>query len=61
MAKNSFLIENGRIGSALAETMISGNLAEMLRRVRAISKETVAEGMTVLPYLAFDGITVSGK
>ncbi len=33
----------------------------MLRRVRAISKETVAEGMTVLPYLAFDGITVSGK
>ena len=61
VAKNSFLIENGRIGSALAETMISGNLAEMLRRVRAISKETVAEGMTVLPYLAFDGITVSGK
>ena len=61
VAKNSFLIENGKIGPALAETMISGNLADMLRRVRAISKETVSEGMTVLPYAAFDGITVSGR
>jgi len=61
VAKNSFLIENGRIGSALAETMISGNLAEMLFRLRGISKEQVCDGSCAIPYLAFDGITVSGK
>jgi hypothetical protein len=27
----------------------------------AISTEQVADGMTVLPYMAFDGITISGK
>ena len=61
VAKNSFLIENGKIGPALAETMISGNLAEMLLRLRAISKEQVCSGSSVMPYVAFDGITVSGK
>ena len=61
VAKNSFLIENGKIGPALSETMISGNMADMLNRLRAISTEQVADGMTVLPYMAFDGITISGK
>ena len=61
VAKNSFLIENGKIGPALSETMISGNLADMLMRVRDISGEQVADGMSVLPYMAFDGITISGK
>ena len=61
VAKNSFLIENGKIGPALSETMISGNMADMLRHLRAISSEQVADGMSVLPYMAFDGITISGK
>lgn len=61
VAKNSFLIENGKVTKAVAETMISGNLAEMLQNLRDISKETVSDGYTVLPYAAFDGITVSGK
>ena len=61
VAKNSFLIENGKIGPALSETMVSGNMADMLNRLRAISTEQVADGMTVLPYMAFDGITISGK
>ena len=61
VAKNSFLIENGKIGPALSETMIAGNLADMLLRLRAISLEQVADGMSVLPYMAFDGITISGK
>ncbi|MBO4384895.1 MAG: TldD/PmbA family protein [Clostridia bacterium] len=61
VAKNSFLIENGRIGPALSETMISGNMAAMLKNLRGVSKEQVADGATVLPYMAFDGITVSGK
>ena len=61
VAKNSFLIENGKIGPALSETMISGNLADMLLHLRAISAEQVADGMGVLPYMAVDGITISGK
>ncbi len=61
VAKNSFLIENGRITDAVAETMISGNLWDMIKNLRGISKETVSDGYTVLPYGAFDGITVSGK
>ncbi len=61
VAKNSFLIEKGKIVGALSETMISGNLAEMLNRLVAISREQVADGAMVLPYAAFGGITVSGK
>ncbi len=61
VAKNGFLIEKGKIVSALSETMISGNLAEMLNNLIAISKETLEDGSIVAPYMAFDGITVSGK
>ncbi len=61
VAKNSFLIEKGRVTCALAETMISGNLADMLMHVTAISKERFADGCTLLPYVACEGITVSGN
>lgn len=61
VAKNGFMIENGKIVSALSETMISGNLAEMLNNLVDISKETLVDGSVVAPYMAFDGITVSGK
>ncbi len=60
VAKNSFLIETGRVTVALAETMISGNLADMLQNIRAVSSERCADGYTLLPYVACDGITVSG-
>lgn len=62
VAKNSFLVEDGRITGAVSETMISGNLAEMLLNLVDISKETVADGSDVLPcYTAFDNIVISGK
>lgn len=61
VAKNSFLIENGKITGAASETMISGNLATMLNNLVDISRERVADGITVVPYAAFDGITISGK
>lgn len=61
VAKNSFLIENGKITTPVLETMISGNLADMLNNVIDISKETAMDGSTVFPWVAFDGITVSGK
>ena len=61
VAKNSFLVEDGQIKGAISETMINGNLAELLNHLVAISKETVADGSTVLPYVAFDGVVISGK
>lgn len=61
VAKNSFLIENGKITKPVLETMISGNLAQMLENITDISKETAEDGSYVFPWVAFDGVTVSGK
>lgn len=61
VAKNSFLIQNGKIGPAVSETMISGNLAQMVKKLRGISRERVSDGHNLLPWLAVDGITISGK
>jgi len=61
VAKNSFLIEDGRITKPVSEVMISGNLASLLKNVRGISRETVSDGGGVLPYAAFDGVTISGS
>lgn len=60
VAKNSFLIKDGKIANPLSETMISGNLAEMLKCVEGISAESVNYGTCIMPYAAFGGITVSG-
>ena len=61
VAKNSFLIENGKLSHALSETMISGSVADMLQKLRALSRETLRDGGCSLPFIAFDGVTVSGK
>jgi len=61
VAKNSFLIKNGKLGEAVSEVMINGNLADMLNKLRAISKETVCDGYASLPWMAFDGVTIAGK
>ncbi|MBE5995752.1 MAG: TldD/PmbA family protein [Lachnospiraceae bacterium] len=61
VAKNSFLIEDGKITKALSETMVSANLHEMLHKLRAVSSEVQENGSSVVPYIAFDGVTVSGK
>jgi Predicted Zn-dependent proteases and their inactivated homologs len=58
VAKNSFLIKNGAISGALRETMVSGNLADMLNNINGISAESICDGKTVLPWMAFDGITI---
>jgi len=61
VAKNSFMIENGQITDAISETMLSFNVADILMNIPAISKERCANGMTLLPWCCFDGVTVSGK
>jgi len=61
VAKNSFLIENGQITDALSETMISGNLIDVLKNIAGISSETICDGNSVLPWILCDGVTISGK
>ena len=61
VAKNSFLIENGKIKGAVTETMVNGNLGEAFRKIRGISKELLCDGGSVIPYIAVDGIVISGK
>ncbi len=61
VAKNSFYIEEGEIKGAVNETMINGNLFDMLRNVEGISKERVKDGSSVLPYLAVGSIVISGR
>jgi PmbA protein len=61
VAKNSYYVEDGAIAFPLSETMISGNLQDMLLDVRAISRERVDFGSAIMPWVRFGGITISGK
>ena len=40
VAKNSYYIENGEVKYPISETMISGNISEMMKNIIAISKST---------------------
>jgi len=60
VAKNSFMIENGAITDALSETMVSFNILDILENIPAISIERSENGIIILPWCCFDGITISG-
>ncbi|MCL1793572.1 MAG: TldD/PmbA family protein [Oscillospiraceae bacterium] len=59
VAKNSFLIEDGKIAGAISETMVSGNMLEMLFHVAGMSAYEDSED--TIPWAAFDGVVISGK
>jgi len=61
IAKNSFYVEDGEIGYALEETMVSGNFQELLKNIHAVSQESVDFGWARYPFLAASGVTVSSK
>lgn len=60
IAKNSFLIENGKIVRPITETMISGNLFSLLEDIKGISKETMDSGQHHLPWIHSTNTTISG-
>ncbi|MBN2016730.1 MAG: TldD/PmbA family protein [Candidatus Cloacimonetes bacterium] len=61
VAKNSYVIENGKIEKPVAETMVSGNIAEIIQNIVNISKERIDYGSAMYPWMQVKGITVSGK
>jgi PmbA protein len=58
IAKNAFYIEGGQVRYPLAETMISGNLRDLLLAIRDISKDTVNFGSAEYPTIAAGGVTI---
>ncbi len=61
VAKNSFLIENGKVTKPLSEVMIAGNLGDMLRDTVAVSQERENSGYWLLPWIRVSKVTISGK
>ena len=61
VAKNSYYIENGAIQYPLSETMISGNLAALLKNIRFLSQERVNFGYAIYPWVLAGGVVISGK
>jgi len=59
VAKNSFLIEKGQIAGALKETMVSFNILDVIKNID-ISSERCMNGINILPWCCFDGVTISG-
>lgn len=57
--KNSFIIEDGKIGTALAETMVAGNMARMLLDISGISAEHIDYGGEDFPWLRIPGLHFS--
>ena len=59
VAKNSYYIENGEIKHPVIETMISGNISNMFLNINNISNENINFGDRILPWISFNGITIS--
>ena len=57
--KNSFIIEDGQVGGALSETMVAGNMADMLRDVSGISAEHIDYGGEDFPWLRIPNLHFS--
>ena len=57
--KNSFIIEDGKVGAALSETMVAGNMAQMLRDISGISAEHIDYGGEDFPWLRIPGMHFS--
>ncbi|XOV87959.1 MAG: metallopeptidase TldD-related protein [Pseudomonadota bacterium] len=57
--KNSFRIEGGHRGGALAETMVSGNMAKMLSSINGVSTEILDLGHEAFPWIKVPGLHFS--
>lgn len=53
------LIDKGRMVGRVKNVMLFGNVFELFKNIVAISKETKTEFNFVLPYIMFDGVSVS--
>ena len=59
IAKNSYYVKDGKIQFPIKETTVSGNMVDLLKSVKAVSRERVNFGGSVLPWVLTDGVTAS--
>jgi PmbA protein len=59
VAKNSYYVENGSVQYPVSETMISGNLADLLQNVAGVSRERADFGHMIMPWVRATGVGVS--
>lgn len=59
-ARNSFLVENGGIGSPIKSMMISGNIFELLRNIDGIGKDVRKVGSVITPTVRISKMRVIG-
>lgn len=59
VAKNSYYIKDGKIQYPVNETMISGNMAQLLKNINAVSSESIDFGDSILPWVRVPGVVVS--
>ncbi|KQC13504.1 MAG: hypothetical protein APR63_08425 [Desulfuromonas sp. SDB] len=59
VAKNSYYIGNGKIQYPVKETMISGNLIDLLMNIEKISEQRVNFGDGIYPWILSDGVVIS--
>ena len=53
--------DSGKTVCPVREAMIAGNIYDLLRQVTAVSRESVEIADIRLPYVQFDGCSVTGK
>jgi PmbA protein len=61
IAKNAFYVEDGKVQYPLSETMISGNLRDLLLAIRDVSRETVNFGSAEFPTIVAGNVTIHGR
>ncbi|MCZ6616907.1 MAG: metallopeptidase TldD-related protein, partial [Gammaproteobacteria bacterium] len=59
VAKNSYYIEGGEVKHPVSETMISGNMAELLHNIVGISRERADFGDSIYPWVRTTGVGIS--
>ncbi|MBN1149733.1 TldD/PmbA family protein [candidate division WOR-3 bacterium] len=59
VCKNSYYIEGGKIKYPVKEVMMTGNTAQMLLDVKAVSKQTVDFGKSRAPYILIKNVLFS--
>lgn len=60
VAKSSRLLSNGQDIGAVSETMIAGNLFEVLNQIETVSSiQELVSGAMLLPWVLVDGVSVS--
>jgi len=60
VVKGGFLIEDGKLTQPLIETLISGNLFDLLPKISGVSRETERIQTLVAPYIRIEEVAITG-